>query len=190
VARPEEASTAYESAGTRRKVLRFSVFGLLVLLLLVGASNFFLIGTPIKEALASDSRNERYRLVGHYRYYVDRSTLVLDLRRANAAAPADLFRGLFQCAQAMYEADRTFSWIVLARSRSAVFVMSGEAFYELGTTYALGENPVFLIRTLPEKLHHPDGSRAYGTWSGGLLGVALRQMEDANAAAALWARGR
>jgi hypothetical protein len=34
------------------------------------------------------------------------------------------------------------------------------------------------MRTLPENIHQLDGSAAYGTWTGGLLGVWGKQMED------------
>ena len=175
---------------SRRRTTRNAVSGLILLAIIVWAANFVLIGNPIREELNSDSRNEAYSLTGHYRYYVDISTLVLDLRRVDAAAPVDLFRGLFQAAKAMHESGHTFSRIVLARSRTPVFMMKGDDFEELGKEQALGQNPVYLIRTLPQKLYRLDGESAFGSWTGGLLSVVGRQMEDANRAASEWAGGR
>jgi hypothetical protein len=70
-----------------------------------------------------------------------------------------------------------------------IFFIEGDAFGELGQEFDMGQNPVYLVRTLPEKLYRPDGRQAFGTWSGGLLGVVARQMEDVNAAARAWATG-
>ena len=52
------------------------------------------------------------------------------------------------------------------------------------------QNPVYLIRTLPEKLYKPTGEGAFGQWTGGLLGVLGKQMDDANTAAKQWAENR
>ncbi len=68
-------------------------------------------------------------------------------------------------------------------------MMTGDDFRRLGESFAAGENPVYLIRTWPEKLHHPDGTAAFGTWEGGIFGVLTRQMQDANAAGKQWAEG-
>lgn len=34
------------------------------------------------------------------------------------------------------------------------------------------------MRNFPENLYRPDGQRAFGSWTGGLLGVVGKQMED------------
>jgi hypothetical protein len=48
------------------------------------------------------------------------------------------------------------------------------------------QNPVYTLRTLPEKLHRPDGSPAYRAWTGGLLGVMARQMQDLTGFCRAW----
>ena len=169
---------------------RQALSGFLLILILIWAANFFLVTNPVRTALQTDPRNERYRLVAHYRYFVDPSTLVLDIRDLDGAAPADLFRGLFQSAEALHDAGRTFSTVALSRSRTVVFYMDGADFDRIGQEYGGGQNIVYLVRTLPEKLHEPDGSAAYGTWTGGILGVALKQMEDVADAGKRWAQGR
>lgn len=162
---------------------------LLLLAAVVWGLNYLWVGKPVSDALARDSRNNGYTLAAHLHYYADPSTLVLDLTRADEIAPADLFRGLFTSAQVLHESGRSFSQVILARSHQDVFHLSGESFEEIGKLYSEGENPVYLIRTLPEKLTTPDGTPAFGTWTGGLLGVVSHQMEDATEAGRKWAAG-
>ena len=50
--------------------------------------------------------------------------------------------------------------------------MLGEEFGE--------QNPVYTIRTFPEHLSRPDGAQAFSTWTGGILGVLSKQMDDFN----------
>ena len=40
------------------------------------------------------------------------------------------------------------------------------------------ENPSYLLRTVPAYGHKLDGSKAYNTWTGGILGVMGKQMKD------------
>jgi hypothetical protein len=144
------------------------------------------VAKPVASRLAEDSRNAPFSLEA--RYGDDAKTLVLDLREVNSAAPADLWRGLFQSAEALHNKGLTFDHIVLKRSGSPVFLMSGADFETLGTEFGSGQNPVYLLRTLPEKLDRPDGTAAFATWEGGLLGVATKQIEDVNTAAREWAK--
>jgi len=99
------------------------------------------------------------------------------------------FRGLFQSAKALHLSGRRFDRVVLARSGKPVFAMTGDSFVSLGEELEAGQNPIFLIRTLPEKLHDPDGNPAFGRWEGGWLGVMGKQMEDVNQAARQWIGG-
>ena len=141
----------------------------------------------VAEALGGDSRNDAFSLSAHLGDYEDPSALVLNLEDVGNAAPVDLWRGLFQSAEAFSESGRTFDRVIMARSDVAVFTLDGPEFSKLGTEYANGQNPVYLIRTLPEKLQTPEGASAFDSWSGGLLGVTAEQMEDANEAALQWA---
>lgn len=141
---------------------------------------------PVKKILDGDSRNAAFSLEAHYG--TDAQTLVLDLIDAGSAAPADLWRGLFQSASALESEGLNFSQVVLARNNAPVFLLDGDEFSTIGDEYGYGENPLYLIRTLPEKLKHPDGQPAYDTWTGGWLGVTAEQIEDANEAASEWAR--
>jgi hypothetical protein len=156
----------------------------------VWSLNYLLIQRVVSLALDSDSRNAGYSIAAHYRSYVEPSTLVLDLRDVSSATPLDLFRGLFQSAAALAAAGRRFDRVILARGGMPVFMMSGEDFGRLGAEFAAGQNPVFLIRTLPEKFRKPTGESAFAHWEGGVLGVLGKQMEDATEAGRRWAGAR
>jgi hypothetical protein len=156
----------------------------------IASLNYLLVGRPVGKKLGEDPRNSGFVLRAHYGYYIAPSTLTLDLRKIESASPADLFRGLFQAAEALHESGRAFRKVVLARNRSPVFLMEGDDFSTLGDEFASGQNPVYLIRTLPEKLLRPNGTPAFGRWEGGWLGVLGEQMEDANEAAQQWAAGK
>jgi hypothetical protein len=156
---------------------------------LVWTANYMFVGRHVSQRLASDSRNTGYQLKAHYGSYVDPFTLVLDLRNITSVAPLDLYRGLLQSAGALTSAGRTFDSVILARSGTPVFVIQGQQFRELGSEFDGGQNPVYLIRTLPEKLYDPEGRRAFERWEGGWLGVLRAQMNDVNRAASQWADG-
>lgn len=151
--------------------------------------NHVSVGAPVADAVASDTRSDGLTLRAHFGGYVNAGTLVLDLSRVDAAAPADLWRVLFQSAEVLHTRGRRFERVVVARDGSPVFLLEGDDFARIGAQRVSGENPVYMIRTLPSKLHHPDGRAAYGEWSGGFLGVLVREMEDGNAAARRWAAG-
>ncbi len=147
-----------------------------------------LVAAPVASAIGQDDRNKGLTLVAYRAYAVSPSILTLDLWSVEEAAPVDLFRVLFQAAEALK--DKRFDRVNLARGGHTVFVLDGGAFQVLGQEHALGQNPIYMIRTLPEKLRTPSGSPAFETWTGGWLGVLGEQMEDSNAFAQAWAEGK
>src|SRR5688500_6478973 len=80
---------------------------LLILLILglipacVWAGNQLLAAKPVAAAISGDPRNAGYMLSARLQQYVRPNVLVLDLRRVDSAAPADLLRGLFQAADTL-----------------------------------------------------------------------------------------
>ncbi len=142
---------------------------------------------PVSQALDRDERNTGFAVHAYRAWLLHPAEITIDLVSLEQAAPLDLNRALFQSAAALR--NRSFSKVILARKGKPVFVMDGADFQELGQEFEAGQNPIFLIRTLPEKLKTPDGQEAFGSWSGGLLGVLTRQMEDSNAFARSWAAG-
>ena len=142
---------------------------------------------PVSQALGQDDRNGGFGMHAYRSAFVHPSDITLDLVTIDSIATVDLARGLFQSAEALK--DREFGKVTLARGGKTVFVMSGADFKALGLDVAAGENPIYLIRTLPEKLMLADGRPAFGSWSGGWLGVLNKQMEDVNAFGPAWASG-
>lgn len=149
--------------------------------------DYLTIGQPVSAALAADVRNSGFSFSVHRQYHVNPQVLVIDLKSADAAAPVDLLRGLFTVAETVNGKEMRFERVELARSGTPVFLIEGETFSQMGEEYGGDQNPVYLIRTLPEKLYRPDGSAAFGHWDGGLLGVVTHQMQDVTAAAREWA---
>jgi len=84
--------------------------------------------------------------------------------------------------------DRKFREVRLAYRGETKFILSGKDFRDIGREYSY-QNPVYIVRTFPEKLRTPDGKKAFSTWSGGLLGVLGRQMEDVNELGQRWYLG-
>lgn len=167
-----------------------TIFVIILLAVVTWIVNYVLVSQPIGTKLKADERNRSFTLSAHYQYFVVPSTLVLDLRRVDDSSPLDLFRGLFQAAEAMHEADRHFDYVLLARSGVSVYRIKGDDFENLGRSFAVGENPLYLVRTLPEQLYTPEGVAAFGTWTGGTIAVVGKQLEEITEAGRTWATGK
>ena len=108
--------------------------------------------------ISDDSRNNGIKVSVHYSWYMNPSILVYNLKSVSSdKSPADVFRAFLQFAEEV----------------------SDKNFKEIGQEYSW-QNPIYTMRTFPEHLSKPDGSRAYGVWTGGLLGVLGEQMDDHN----------
>ncbi|WP_197530230.1 hypothetical protein [Deferribacter desulfuricans] len=90
---------------------------------------------------------------------------------------ADVFRVFLQFAEKMQ--SKEFKVIELSFKGKTKFKINGDYFRTLGKEYSW-QNPVYTMRTFPEHLMNPDGYRAYPEWTGGLLGVLVKQMEEFN----------
>lgn len=155
-----------------RKLL--SVFALIVCAIV--AVNLAFVTVPAMVAKNHDPRNAHVRLYAHMRWGVDPTTIVADLWGVTPeASMADVDRVLFDTAEAFQ--NKTFSQIELAWRGSGRFLMDGDYFRQIGRE-RVWQNPVFVIRTLPENLKLMNGQPAFGTWTGGWLGVINQQMED------------
>ncbi len=87
----------------------------------------------------------------------------------------DVTRVLLQFAERIQ--DQRFDRAILAFQGSPRFVLEGAYFQELGAEYQT-QNPAYTLRTMPQNTYNLDGTAAFSTWEGGLLGVLGRQMED------------
>ena len=117
------------------RVVRWTIISFIAAAALVWGANALLVGRPINSALGDDPRNTTYTLRGHYGWYLNTSSLVVDLIKVGDVAPADLMRGLFQSAKAMHDAGRKFDRVFLARSGNSVYLMTGSDFEELGKSF-------------------------------------------------------
>lgn len=144
----------------------------------VAGWNYFAAHRPVAERLAADPRNEKLTLWVYHRYGLVPGTLVVDLRGfKDEAAMVDVMRALLQSAEAHKGAK--FDRVLLAYKGASKFMLDGAYYQKLGQEFE-GQNPVYTLRTFPENVFKVDGSPAYGTWTGGLLGVLSKQMEDLN----------
>lgn len=141
--------------------------------------NYAAVGSPIATALNNDPRNPKGGLTAHFAEYLDPSRLVLDLR-ADAAGIScvDVMRMLFTAGRTT--SAWRFDEIILSRRGKRTYLLTGSYFREMGVEYLAGENPIYLMRTFPENVRRLDGTSAFQTWEGGLLGVLGNQMNDLN----------
>lgn len=73
----------------------------------------------------------------------------------------------------------------MASSGKHKFYIDGEHFKKIGEEHEY-QNPVYTLRTLPENIYTLDGKQAYPNWTGGVLGVMGKQMEDLNEFGKKW----
>ena len=151
---------------------------LIVLALGVGSANFALVHSDMRAATNGDPRNNGLVVFAYHNKFMQPGTIVVDLRNvAGTNSPSDVFRLLLQFAEK--QKDRSYDTVILAFRGEPRFLLKGEYFKSLGQEYGT-QNPVYTMRTLPENLLKPDGQPAFGTWTGGLLGVLGKQLEDFN----------
>lgn len=145
-------------------------------LLLIAGVNYVSLQRTMAQVEAGDSRNKGIEVFTHYKYFVNPNVLVYDLRNVAAtSSPIDVTRVLLQFAER--QKDTQFANVELTFKGEDKFVMKGEYFHKLGQEYG-AQNAAYTLRTLPQNLYKPDGSQAFGEWTGGWIGVLTRQMED------------
>jgi len=157
-----------------RKPLKYLGFLAAVIALVLGL-NFISVG---RQAFTVTGRpiNKGISVLTYHHYLVNPGTLVIDIRSVDSnKAPIDVMRVFFQIAEQFKE--REFSEVRLAFRGETRFLIRPERFRTIGREYSF-QNPLYVIRTLPEDLLLPDGRPAYSRWTGGWLGVMNRQMDD------------
>lgn len=156
--------------------MRRALIAIVIILAGIAAVNGAVVTWPALHTKSQDPRNSAITLYSYMRWGVDPSTIVLDLWRiSDTASMADVDRVLFDTAKALK--DGSFSTVQLAFRGRPLFQMQGAYFRQIGTERDW-QNPVYVIRTMPEHIYDMTGSPAFGTWTGGWLGVVGKQMED------------
>lgn len=140
--------------------------------------NYFQLQSKMDDVLREDPRNYGIDVSVHFENYINPSILVYNLRSVSGGKTIlDVFRVFLQLAEKVQ--SRKFEVVELSFRGKTKFKISGSYFQTLGKEYSW-QNPIYTVRTFPEHLMNPDGSKAYSGWIGGLLGVLERQMEDFN----------
>lgn len=159
-----------------KKVILAAISVVLAVVLVIFFFNYFSLSKPLSQVIKSDARNTGITMRAHFGSYVVPSILVLDIRNVSGEkSAADVFRLFLQYANRVK--DKKFDTIELASKGTKKFVLKGEYFKQLGMEYN-NQNPIYTMRTFPENVYTPDGNRAFESWTGGLLDVVGKQMEE------------
>ncbi len=159
-----------------RKWAAFATALAVGLIAVVFAVNYFTLSRPLSATVKDDPRNAGIRVQAHYAYYLNPEVLIIDITGiSDDSRPLDVFRLLLQYAEALQHTR--FESVHLAARGQVKFVLTGEYFQVLGEEFGT-QNPLYTARTFPEHIYSLDGERVFGVWTGGLLAVATRQMED------------
>lgn len=155
-----------------------------IVLLAIYAVNYLTLNTYLQSILKDDSRNKTLAISTSYQYYINPKTIVVDVKSVDDDnSLSDILRSLFQLAEKLKERD--FDKVILASSGKHKFYIDGEHFKKIGEEHEY-QNPVYTLRTLPENIYTLDGKQAYPNWTGGVLGVMGKQMEDLNEFGKKW----
>lgn len=128
-----------------------------------------------QEALAGESgaQTKVYR-----RSLLGGDDIVFDVEQAGGEMSAvAMTRRLLKVAEALK--NENFGKVYLASRGAEKFYLDGRYFRQLGEERGW-QNPIYTIRTIPQNVYRLDGTPAFGSWSGGLIGVVGKQMEDNN----------
>lgn len=166
------------------KLLGKAVGIVAVVAIFVFALNYLTLQRPMSNILESDSRNNGVSVSVHYDAYVNTSELIFDLRKVSGSnSQTDIFRVFLLCADMLREKE--FESVVLAYKGERKFQIDGAYFRDLGVGYET-DNPVYTMRTFPENLYEMNGEAAFNTWTGGVIGVLQKQIEDFSAFSKKW----
>lgn len=154
-------------------ILAAMIIGLIVT---VFGVNYAMLGTKLATVVREDPRNAGVDMSVHYGYWVDPSTIVLNVNGlGDANSQMDVSRVVFHLSHALKDASP--KRVVFAFRGTEKYYVDWPDFKELGTVVD-GQNPVYLLMNFPSKVMSPDGSHAFGTWEGGLLYVIQHRTED------------
>ena len=129
-----------------------------VLAALVWGLNYFMVSRPIAAALAADQRTAGIALTAHLRFFLDPTTLSLDLGRVQAADTTDVFRALAAAADALV--DRSWGLpgtITLSRGGNLVYTIAGDDLRQRAHDLSISRRPAQVLGAMVQALRGPDG---------------------------------
>jgi len=130
---------------------------------------------PVSSALSEENDAS---MIAYRRWLISPAEIVIDVRSVEGTqSMAGMDRMLFKAAEALQ--SRSYNKVALAWRGETRFFMDGPYFQEIGATRQT-QNPVYTMRTMQEYLFNLDGSPAFGTWTGGWIGVLGEQLDDHN----------
>jgi hypothetical protein len=128
------------------------------------------------EVINDDPRNSGIKI--SVRSQAKSSILVYNLQEIDGKnSSSDVFRVFLQFSEKVV--DLRFEKVYIAFNGKTKFVLPGDDFNTMGKEYSF-QNPIYTMRTFPEKLELVDGSNAYSKWTGGVLAVSNKQIDDFN----------
>ena len=154
------------------------VFSLIIFL------NYVNLQSSFNDLIKKDIRNDGIHLYTHYDNFINPSIININFWNIdNDKTMADMDRIIFQLAEVLV--DKTFEKVIFSFRFDKKYFIRGDYFKKIGEEFSY-QNKIYLIRSFPEKLYKMDGSKAFSTWTGGLLGVMTKQMEDHNEFHKVW----
>ena len=146
------------------------------LLVAVFGVNYTMLGSKLATVMKEDPKNAGVDISVRYEYWLDPSTIVLSMHGLSAeTSQMDVSRVVFHLSHALN--NSSVKRVVFAFRGTEKYYVGWADFKELGTVVD-GQNPVYLLMNFPSKVMSPDGSHAFGTWSGGLLYVMKHRTDD------------
>jgi len=139
--------------------------------------NYIELQKPMNNVIEEDYRNSGIEVTVRFQNYVNLNTMVYDMVKFENNSAADVLRVLLQYADKLQNKD--LDYIILSSKGNKKFILQGSYFKKLGQEYSY-QNPLYTTRTFTENVYNLDGTNAYDTWTGGMIGVLSKQMEDFN----------
>jgi hypothetical protein len=164
------------TTGGKVSLWKWSLAVLAILLVAFGLyQHRYAVNRLADQAIAGETGAQT---VVHRRDWIGGNDLVFDIRSVDGEmSMADMTRRFLKTAEALK--DTEFDKVYLAYQGNEKFYLQGSYFKQLGEEREF-QNPVYTIRTLPEHVYALDGTPAFGTWTGGWLGVMGKQLDDSN----------
>ena len=122
-----------------------------------------------------DSRNYGVDIEVKYKSITDKSTILIDVLSISSASKATVFRIILEVSEKLK--DNTLDKVIFSHKGIEKFYITGAYFKTLGEEYGT-QNAIYTMRTFPENVRNLDGTSAFETWSGGMIGVLNAQMKD------------
>lgn len=175
---PLDNEVNLEASSKKKKPIKIILGLVIAFVIVIYIVNYVQLQSNMNSILRSDPRNSGIEVSAHYAMYSNPNVLIYDLKNvSNNNSMADVFRVFLQYAESVQ--NKKFESIELAFNGVSKFKISGTYFQTIGREYS-HQNPFYTTRTFPENLMRIDGTNAYSKWTGGVLGVVTKQMEDFN----------